>query len=51
MLNDKELSKITGGVNITAALLSAVAKGITTIMNLGQTLGSSIRRLLKKNYC
>ena len=51
MLSKKELYQIIGGINITAALLSAIAKGITTIMNLGQTLGSSIRRLFKKNYC
>ena len=51
MLTKKELYYIKGGVKITAALLSAVSKGVTTILNLGQILGSSIRRLLQKNYC
>ena len=51
MLSKNELYFIKGGVKITAALLSAVSKGVTTILNLGQILGSSIRRLIKKNYC
>lgn len=51
MLSNNELYFIKGGVKITAALLSAISKGLTTILNLGQILGSSIRRIFKKNYC
>ena len=51
MLSKNELYTIKGGVKITAALLSAISKGITTILNLGQILGTSIRRMFKKNYC
>lgn len=51
MLSKKELYQIQGGVKITATLLSALSKGINTVLNLGQILGSSIRRIIKKTYC
>lgn len=51
MLQKNELILIKGGAKFSASLLSAVTKGITTILNLGQILGSSIRRIFQKNYC
>ncbi len=51
MLNNNELYLIKGGVKITAALLSALSNGVTTILNLGQILGTAIKRIFKKNYC
>lgn len=51
MLNKEELYLVKGGAKFSASLLSAISKGITTILNLGQILGTSIRRIFKKNYC
>lgn len=49
-LNEMELYKINGGA-ISATFLNAIARAINTILNLGRTLGSSIRRIYNKNYC
>ena len=51
MINNSELKNIRGGISFTAALMAAISKNITTILNLGQTLGSALRRILRKNYC
>lgn len=49
-LSKQELSKIYGGA-ISATLLNAISRTISTILNFGRTVGSSIRRLYTKNYC
>lgn len=51
MIPNKELILIKGGAKFSASLLSAVTKGITTILHLGQILGTSLRRIFQKNYC
>lgn len=52
MISNNELIEIKGGAyKITAALLSSLSRGINTILNLGQTLGSAIRRIISKKYC
>ncbi len=49
-LNETELFCIKGGA-ITSTFLNSVARVITTILDLGRTVGSSIRRIYSKNYC
>lgn len=49
-LTKKELHSISGGA-ITASLLNALSRAISTTLNLGQVIGSAIRRALSKNYC
>ena len=49
-LEKEEMMKINGGA-ITASFLTAFARSLSTIMNVGQTLGSSIRRLFAGSYC
>ncbi len=49
-LGEKDLVKITGGA-ITSTLLNSMARLITTVLELGRTVGTSIRRLYTKNYC
>lgn len=49
-LSEEELNKIYGGA-ISAALLNAFSRAISTILELGRTVGSSIRRFYSKNYC
>lgn len=51
MLKDSESILIYGGAKFSASLLSALTKGITTILNLGQILGTSLRRIINKKYC
>ena len=50
MLQKEELVNVVGGA-ITATLINALARAVTTILDLGRTLGSSIRRSRTKNYC
>lgn len=49
-LEEQELILISGG-GVSATLLNAVSRAITTAINLGQIIGSAIRRALSKNYC
>ncbi len=49
-LTEQELVNIVGG-GISAALISAVTKVFTTIIEVGKMIGSSLRRSNTKNYC
>ena len=49
-LNEEQLTNIQGGA-ITAAMLNAASRALSTILELGRTVGSSIRRLFSGNYC
>lgn len=50
ILSDKELLKINGGT-ITASLINAIARGISTIADLGRNVGTAIRRLVSGKIC
>lgn len=50
-LTKETLIQIQGGVNITASWLTAVARGINAIMDLGRSLGTAIRRIGSNNIC
>ncbi len=51
-LKDKELMNIDGGSNwFTAAFFNSVARLISTIMDMGRSLGSSLRRISSGSYC
>lgn len=49
-LEEIELYQIRGGA-VSATLLNSIARIITTVLDLGRTVGSSIRRIYSKNYC
>lgn len=52
-LNNTELMEVFGGGTsiITAAFLNSAARLIDTIMSVGRSLGSSIRRAINGSYC
>ena len=51
-LNNKELMDIMGGASsLTAAFLNAAARTIETVMNVGRSLGSAIRRAFSGKVC
>ena len=50
-LNRNELLEINGGINVTGAVISAISKGINTILDFGRCLGTAIRRLGSGNVC
>ncbi len=49
-LENKELVSIIGGA-ITSAMITSVVRLITTVIDFGKMVGSSIRRATKKTYC
>lgn len=49
-MNNKQLIEINGGA-LNAAFLNAAARLFSTILDLGQTLGSAIRRAINGKYC
>ena len=50
MLNNEELKNIEGG-GITASWMSAISKSINSILELGRSLGSAIRRIQTGRLC
>ena len=50
-LNKKELLEINGGLKISAVLFSTAVKGFSLILELGRSVGTSIRRLQTKQLC
>ena len=49
-LKEIELTNINGG-GIASPLINAISKMITTLYDLGEKTGSSIRRLINGKYC
>lgn len=49
-LNNQELIEITGGA-ISASLINSLARGITSLLDLGRAIGSAIRRITSKKIC
>lgn len=51
-LKEKELYDINGGaVNWSGTFINAITSAGKFIYNLGQALGSSVRRIVGGNYC
>ena len=50
MLSKEELFEVKGG-GITATLLNSISRLVETLLNLGQLVGSSIRRSISKKVC
>ena len=48
-LNKEELNNIVGGVS--GAIISSIIKGANTLLEIGRSLGSSIRRFFMKSFC
>ena len=51
VLDNSCLVQIIGGKGITASLIQAVVKASNTLLELGRSLGSSIRRAAYKKLC
>ena len=51
-LDNKELMDIIGGANwLTASFLNAASRAIDTVMDIGRSLGSAIRRAFSGKIC
>ena len=50
-LRKEEMKKVEGGTSLSAAMLGAIYKVVETIYNLGDALGSTIRRVIEGKNC
>ena len=51
-IKENELFEVQGGgITVNATLINAFARAISTVLDLGRTVGSAIRRIYSKNYC
>ena len=50
-LNKKVLLEIEGGINISGNLISAFTKAINSILEVGRSLGTAIRRMNSGQIC
>jgi hypothetical protein len=53
-LRNEEMFNIVGGAtssSITSSWINAVARLISTVLDIGKTIGSAIYRAQNKNYC
>lgn len=52
ILNEEELSVlIGGGTTLSGTFINSISKLITTLLDLGRTIGSSIRYAKSKTVC
>ncbi len=49
-MSDKELKEIIGGA-ISATFITAVVRGINSLLDLGRSLGTAIRRITTGQKC
>ena len=49
-LNKEELLNIEGG-SISGTLISAITRGINTVLDMGRALGNALRRIGSGNVC
>ncbi len=48
-LNSNDMKKVRGG--FSSSMLNALLRGASLLYNMGQSIGSAIRRSLTRNYC
>ena len=51
VLNNNEMYNIVGGAAIGSSLINAITKAVNTIYTIGQSIGSSLRRVVSGSYC
>lgn len=50
-MTNNELKNIRGGTNITGTIINALVSSLKTIHEIGQSLGSAIRRIKENSLC
>ena len=50
-LSNEELICVQGGASLSSQLLNAISRAFELVYNLGQSFGSSIRRIVTGRYC
>lgn len=50
-LSIEEMYDINGGATITSSMINAITKAVGTLYKIGQSVGSSIRRVISGKVC
>jgi len=50
-MSKEELYLICGGLTLSTTLLNTLARFVSTSLELGRTLGTTIRRAIEKKKC
>lgn len=50
-IDNEEMKNIEGGTQFSASMLSGIYRTIEVIMNIGEALGSYIRRKIEGKMC
>lgn len=50
-MKNEEMLLIVGGAGISGTLINAFSRLVTTLLSIGQVIGSAIRRLQTKTTC
>ena len=51
IISNENLFNITVRISISGSLINAFTSGIKTVLEVGRSFGTSIRRLITKNLC
>lgn len=51
IINNKDLKEVVGGFNFSASLLNYAIKGANFILELGRSVGTTIRRIQTGRLC
>lgn len=51
IIDENVLYKIDGGLSLSGSLINSFTDGIKTIMDVGRSLGTAIRRMITGNIC
>ncbi len=50
-LSFEEQLQIVGGINITGALIGHLVRGASIVLDLGRSVGTTIRRIASNKLC
>ena len=50
-ITDSEMVNVIGGATIGYSLINAITKAVQTVYSIGQSIGSSLRRVVNGQYC
>lgn len=50
-LTKEEMFQVSGGAAITYSWINAITKAVTLVYQVGQAIGSTLRRVTSRNYC
>ena len=51
-MNKEDLKKVYGGgFSLSVTFFNAISRYIVTIKGMGEAIGSSIRRIIKRKFC